>query len=144
MSTQDLNALPDDLTALLDDHAELYEQFTRAEREYKQGRMLLDQYVLAMNKHAASRSALDARLLELCEAESDAERWRSWASHQEWCRWCAEDSPLNCSDGAPLFAVCHPENEDARRYCEERGIEMPAARSPEPARPADTPTHNED
>jgi hypothetical protein len=50
----------------------------------------------------------------LAEAKQDTARWREYAEHQEWCRYCGEDGVDQCSDGKPL-------KDAARRGAQEGG-----------------------
>lgn len=76
----------------------------------------------ALAHHDAANGHLMLELLaEVDRLSADAAKWKAWASHQEWCRWCAEAHPRECSDGALLWAKCHPEDEGAARIIDERG-----------------------
>lgn len=74
-------------------------------------------------KCAEARTALERELAALV---ADRERWAEWASHQEWCRNCAEAHPRDCSDGALRWARCHVNDqhaetaEEARKIVDER------------------------
>lgn len=61
---------------------------------------------------AETRAAIQSDA-EFLRSLASGTRWEDWASHQEWCRTCSEEHPRGCSNGALLWAACHPENEEA-------------------------------
>jgi hypothetical protein len=68
---------------------------------------------------AETRAAIHADADFLRSLTADV-RWEDWARHQEWCSSCAEAHPRDCSDGAVLWAACHPEDEEAAKILAER------------------------
>lgn len=103
----------------------------------------IDDYASALTTMAhsgasihAARAALDAALLTIVRERDD---WQEWASHQEWCRWCSEGHPRNCTDGALLWARCHVNDGYAPNA--EEAQKIVAERDPRATTPEETPAH---
>lgn len=56
-----------------------------------------------LEEYAEQNETLGAELAALrAERAATINAWEEYASHLEWCRWCAEDGIESCDKGRPL------------------------------------------